>query len=74
MNADAMVCQVLRTISRDKVERARLVSEYKSATDVQSKIVQARRVERAEVTKELLDLLKSGKSVEEIMKMYEDEN
>jgi predicted transposase/invertase (TIGR01784 family) len=31
------------SISRDEVERARLVSEYKYAVDTQSKVVHARR-------------------------------
>jgi predicted transposase/invertase (TIGR01784 family) len=37
----AMACQVLRTISKDEAERARLMSEYKFETDHQSKMVQA---------------------------------
>jgi hypothetical protein len=36
-----MACQVLRTISKDEVERARLMSEYKYVVDHQSKMVQA---------------------------------
>jgi predicted transposase/invertase (TIGR01784 family) len=39
----AMASQVLINISRDEVERARLMSEYKYAVDTQSKVVQARR-------------------------------
>jgi predicted transposase/invertase (TIGR01784 family) len=39
----AMASEVLMTISKDEVERARLVSEYKYQLDTQSKIVHARR-------------------------------
>jgi hypothetical protein len=38
-----MVGEVLLTISRDEVERARLLSEYKYIVDTQSKVVQAKR-------------------------------
>jgi predicted transposase/invertase (TIGR01784 family) len=38
-----MASEVLMTISRDEVERARLVSEYKYELDTQSKVVQAKR-------------------------------
>jgi predicted transposase/invertase (TIGR01784 family) len=39
----AMAGEVLLTISRDKVERAQLLSEYKYIVDTQSKVVQAKR-------------------------------
>jgi predicted transposase/invertase (TIGR01784 family) len=39
----AMASEVLLGISRDERERARLISEYKYAVDMQSHIVQARR-------------------------------
>jgi hypothetical protein len=39
----SMASQVLMTISRDEVERARLESEYKYAVDTQSKVVHAKR-------------------------------
>jgi predicted transposase/invertase (TIGR01784 family) len=39
-----MASEVLLTISKDERERARLMTEYKSVTDVQSKVVHARRV------------------------------
>ncbi|MDR1444885.1 MAG: Rpn family recombination-promoting nuclease/putative transposase [Treponema sp.] len=39
----AMAGEVLMTISRDEVERARLMSEYKYAVDLQSRMVTARR-------------------------------
>jgi hypothetical protein len=73
MNADAMACKVLRTVSKDEAERARLMSEYKYATDLQSQTVQAARKTRAEMRKEFLDLLKSGKSVEDVIQFYENE-
>jgi predicted transposase/invertase (TIGR01784 family) len=38
-----MASEVLLTISKDEVERARLMSEYKYVVDTQSKVVQARR-------------------------------
>ncbi|GMO48505.1 MAG: hypothetical protein Ta2G_04270 [Termitinemataceae bacterium] len=70
-----MASEVLISISRDEVERARLMSEYKYVTDHQSKMVQAKREGRAEGQaigrNELLDLLKSGKSPEEIIGLYE---
>ncbi|GMO66821.1 MAG: hypothetical protein Ta2A_15120 [Treponemataceae bacterium] len=64
----AMACQVLRTVSKDKVERARLMSEYKFATDTQSQLVQAKRKGRAEV----IELLKSGKSLDDVIQFYEN--
>jgi predicted transposase/invertase (TIGR01784 family) len=39
----AMAGEVLMTISRDEVERARLMSEYKYAVDLQSRMVTAKR-------------------------------
>jgi predicted transposase/invertase (TIGR01784 family) len=39
----AMAGQVLMNISRDEVERARLMSEYKYEVDTQSKLVEAKR-------------------------------
>ncbi|MDR0669080.1 MAG: hypothetical protein LBF95_03265 [Treponema sp.] len=52
----AMAGEVLITISKDEVERARLMSEYKYAVDLQSRMVTARRQgkiegERAGITK-----------------------
>ncbi|MDR1863337.1 MAG: hypothetical protein LBQ67_05385 [Treponema sp.] len=38
-----MASEVLMSISKDEVERARLMSEYKYVVDTQSKVVQARR-------------------------------
>jgi predicted transposase/invertase (TIGR01784 family) len=39
----AMAGEVLLTISKDEIERARLLSEYKYIVDTQSKVVQAKR-------------------------------
>jgi flagellar biosynthesis/type III secretory pathway protein FliH len=81
---------VLLTISKDEVERARLLSEYKYITDLQSHRVDAKREGVREgmekgikkgmekgmekgVKKgrnELLDLLRSGASREEIIRRY----
>jgi hypothetical protein len=38
-----MASEVLMSISKDEVERARLVSEYKYQLDMQSKLVHAKR-------------------------------
>jgi len=62
----AMASEVLMSISKDEVERARLMSEYKYQLDLQSKISYAKREGRQEI----LDLLKSGKSAEEIIRDY----
>jgi predicted transposase/invertase (TIGR01784 family) len=43
-----MASEVLVRISKDEVERAQLMSEYKYALDTQSKIVDARRAGRRE--------------------------
>jgi predicted transposase/invertase (TIGR01784 family) len=43
-----MASKVLITISKDEVERARLMSEYKWELDTQSKLVQAKREGRQE--------------------------
>jgi predicted transposase/invertase (TIGR01784 family) len=74
----AMASEVLMTISRDEVERARLRSEEKYELDTQSKLVHAKRVGRQEgeqkgrqeMKQEIINLLKSGKSSEEIIRDY----
>jgi predicted transposase/invertase (TIGR01784 family) len=48
----AMASEVLMSISKDEVERARLVSEYKYQLDMQSKLVHAKRQGRQEGKKE----------------------
>jgi predicted transposase YdaD len=76
----AMATKVLMEISKDEVERARLLSEYKFQMDWQSKMVHAKREGRKEGLEigerkgrqegrqEIIDMLKSGKSPEEIIK------
>ena len=64
----AMATEVLISISKDEVERARLMSEYKYQLDTQSKLVHAKR----EGIQEVIGLLKSGKSPEEIINDYEE--
>jgi hypothetical protein len=49
-----MAGEVLLTISRDEVERARLLSEYKYIVDTQSKVVQAEREGAAKKQAEIL--------------------
>ena len=79
----AMASEVLLSISRDEIEQARLMSEYKYELDTQSKLVHAKREGRQEGIQigeqigeqkgllkgkqEIIDLLKSGKSPEEII-------
>jgi predicted transposase/invertase (TIGR01784 family) len=59
----AMASEVLITISKDEIERARLMSEYKYEVDTQSKVVQAKREGRQEVAR---NLKKLGIPVEQI--------
>ena len=74
----AMASEVLISISKDEVERARLMSEYKYQLDLQSKITYAKRQGKLEGKlegkmegrQEILDLLKGGKSAEEIIRDY----
>ena len=80
----AMASKVLMTISRDEAERARLMSELKYQLDTQSKINHARQEGKKEGKKEgiktgiktgekkIIDLLKSGKTPEEIIKDFEN--
>jgi predicted transposase/invertase (TIGR01784 family) len=81
----AMASQVLLTISKDEAERARLMSEYKYVVDTQSKVVHARRegekrgIKKGEQRgikkgeRRIIEMLKSGKSPEEIIKGYPGE-
>jgi flagellar biosynthesis/type III secretory pathway protein FliH len=78
----AMASEVLMTIIRDEVERARLESELKYELDTQSKLVHAKREgiregmqegERKGMQKgeqKIINLLKSGKTPEEIIRNY----
>jgi hypothetical protein len=54
------------TISKDEVERARLMSEYKYAVDTQSKVVHAKREGKREGQNEVLELMEQGFTVEQI--------
>jgi predicted transposase/invertase (TIGR01784 family) len=49
----AMAGEVLMTISRDEVERARLTSEIKYEMDTQSRLVQAKREERQKIARNM---------------------
>jgi predicted transposase/invertase (TIGR01784 family) len=63
----AMASEVLLSISKDEVERARLMSEYKYVVDTQSKVVHAKREGRREGVEEVARRFKSmGISVEKI--------
>jgi predicted transposase/invertase (TIGR01784 family) len=59
----AMASEVLMTISKDEVERARLVSEEKYLLDTQSKVVHAKREEKLEIARNLKAI---GVSIEQI--------
>jgi predicted transposase/invertase (TIGR01784 family) len=60
----AMASEVLLSISKDEVERARLVSEYKYAVDTQSKVVHAKREGRTEGrTEEKLEISRNLKAI-----------
>ena len=69
-----MASEVLINVSKDEIERSRLMSEYKYELDTQSRLVHAERQGeqkgRAEGRREMIELLKSGKSLEEIIKDY----
>jgi len=73
-----MASKVLLNISRDEVERARLMSEYKYQLDIQSKLVHAERQGmkkgekrgRKEGEQRIIDLWKSGKPLEEVIREY----
>ena len=73
-----MASEVLISISKDEEERFRLMSELKYELDLQSKMTYAKQQGRQEGRQEgkqegkqeIIDLLKSGKSVEEIIRDY----
>ena len=69
----AMANEVLHGLSKDHVERLRLISELKYQLDTQSALADAvdEGIEKGE--KRILDMLKSGKSPEEIIREYENE-
>ena len=67
----AMAGGVLLNISRDEVERARLLSEYKGAVDFQSKVNQAKIEGRQEGRVEALDLIAKGYTLDDIKRELE---
>jgi len=67
-----MASEVLMTISKDEVERARLMSIEKYELDTKSRINYAKREGEKKGKKEIIDLLKNGKSPEEIIKNFEE--
>ncbi|MCL2070184.1 MAG: Rpn family recombination-promoting nuclease/putative transposase [Treponema sp.] len=76
----AMASEVLITISKDEIEQAWLLSEYKYELDTQSRLVHAEREGikkgeqkgKLEGKQEIINLLKSGKSPEEIIRDHEN--
>ena len=71
----AMASEVLMTISKDEIEQARLLSEEKYELDTRSWLIYAERKGKQEGKREgeqkIIDLLKSGKSPEEIIRDFE---
>ena len=75
----AMASEALISISKDEKEWARLMSEYKYELDTQSRLVHAKREGleqgrqegRQEGEQKIINLLKSGKSPEEIFREYQ---
>ena len=63
----AMACEVMMTISKDEIEWARQESKLKYELDLQDMLVHAERKGERKV----LDLLKSGKPPEEILREYD---
>jgi ATP/maltotriose-dependent transcriptional regulator MalT len=74
----AMAAEVLLTISKDEIERARLESEYKYEVDRQSELVTARRegVAEGEMNTEMwvMDLIQQGYTAEEIGKKLKEKD
>jgi len=64
----AMASKILKSISKDEIERALLMSELKYQLDTQSQLTDAKLEGRHEAEQEIIDLLESGKSPEEILK------
>ena len=62
----AMATEVLLEISRDEVERARLLSELKYQLDMQSEMTYAREEGLAEGRNEVLGLIEKGYTLEDI--------
>ena len=78
-----MASEELLKISKDEIQRARLMSELKYELDTQSRLTEAKReglregekkgLKKGEMMGEqkIIDLLKSGKSPEDFIKKYE---
>ena len=70
----AMALKILHTISKDQAERWRQISEEKYELDKRSELAYERQIAKQEGKlegrQEIIDLLKSGKSLEEIIKEY----
>jgi hypothetical protein len=64
-----MASEVLMTISKDEIEQARLMSEWKYEMDTQSRLVEAERKGR----KQILELMRQGYTIDQIeAKLGED--
>ena len=63
----AMASEVVINITKDDIERARMLSELKYELDTQSRLAYA----KYKGKQEIIDLLKSGKSPEEIIREYD---
>jgi predicted transposase/invertase (TIGR01784 family) len=61
----AMAGQVMMTISKDEIERARLTSEYKFEVDLQSKMVEA---ERNSLKQVVINMIADGEPIEKIIR------
>ena len=67
----AMASEVLNTISKDWEERCYRESILKYELDIQCKETRARREGKLEERQEVINLLKSGKPLEQIIQEYE---
>ena len=67
----AMASKLLIKISKDEIERARLMSEYKYELDTQSKLVNAKREGMEKGENYVLKLMAQGLNYEEIKKKIE---
>ena len=67
----AMASEVLITITKDEIEQARLESELKYELDTQSRLGYAKEEGHEEGVQKIIELLKSGKSPEEIIREYD---
>jgi hypothetical protein len=74
----SLASEVLMTVTKDEIERARQMQREIHELDLQSMITgerkEARREGENKGKKEIVDLLKSGKSPEEIIAEYDQAN